>query len=70
MSAITDALLARGWAFDAEGVLSPPEPSPPLSIGEIDGIGARWTLPAHGELVEEVIRGVDGQILSVRWVRT
>jgi len=48
MSKIVADLLARGWAFDAEGTLHPPSPSPELRW-EVDPFGVRAQLPADPE---------------------
>jgi hypothetical protein len=68
MSSITDQLLARGWAFDAEGVLQPPEPSPPLEVVECE-VAVRY-LPPGGfdEQGWHYYRDVNGQIIHAVFV--
>ena len=68
MSHITEALQARGWAFDAQGTLQPPNPSPKLVAWD-DRVGSRVRFPDGEQLGGHVfIRDVNGQVIDSYWV--
>jgi hypothetical protein len=64
---IVSELLARGWAFDEEGVLVPPQPSPGLEA--TDHVAGVRYFPPGGEEIDGWVyyRDVNGQIIDAIW---